>query len=74
LGIKEVHRLPLADKRKLSKQLHSLAEEHAQREEVCAFNLIEACQVSMHLTCAPRPAFNPCSMPCNTWMRGLPCQ
>ena len=45
ISIKDVHQLPVADKRRLSKALHRLADEHAAREEVCAFNLVEACQV-----------------------------
>lgn len=36
----------MTDKRALSKALHRALAQHAQQEEVCAFNLVEACQVS----------------------------
>ena len=53
ISIKNVHGLSVSDKRKLSKALHCLADEHAAREEVCAFNLIEACQVGLPIATFP---------------------
>lgn len=45
ISLKDAPGLAVADRHKLSKLLHGCAAEHAHSEEVCAFNLIEACQV-----------------------------
>ncbi|CAL8462314.1 g1847 [Coccomyxa elongata] len=44
LRVKGTKGLLLTDKRALSKALHRAAAQHAQQEEVCAFDLVEACQ------------------------------
>lgn len=43
--IKDTKGLSVVDKRALSKALHRALAQHAQQEEVCAFNLVEICQV-----------------------------
>jgi hypothetical protein len=43
--ILETKGLSVQDTRALSKSLHRAAAQHAQQEEVCAFNLVEICQV-----------------------------
>ncbi|KAK9906778.1 hypothetical protein WJX75_007809 [Coccomyxa subellipsoidea] len=44
LRVKDTKGLSVTDKRALSKALHRALAQHAQQEEVCAFNLVEACQ------------------------------
>ena len=44
LRLSEVTGLPIKDSRQLSKLLHQQADEHAGRDEVCAFDVVDFCQ------------------------------
>lgn len=52
--------LSLQETRALSKTLHRAAAQYAQEEDVCAFDLIEACQVSSNILLPPPTSMHRC--------------
>ena len=60
MKVQDTKGLSVPEKHALSKALHQAAAKHAEHGEVCAFNLVDTCQVpNLPITCC-QPTSNSC--------------